>query len=168
MSASQGGRSLRNKAPIDYTSCFYKSKVSRDETRSRKSDEEPALNSRPRKKKQKLSQESETSPEDVDADRQPSGGGSEPLLDKANEVPALDSRPREKKQKLSQESETPPEDVDADRQPSDGGSEPLLDKTNEVVERLFRTDGSGPSRPAAHQNVRFRTLYCSCSFSFAS
>lgn len=82
MSVSQGGRSLRNKAPIDYTSCFYKNKLSRNEARSQKSDEE--LATRPRKKKQKLSQESETSPEDIGSDKQRSGDASEPLLDRTN------------------------------------------------------------------------------------
>lgn len=81
---SQGGRSLRNRADVDYTSCFYKNKLSRDEPHSQKSDEEPVLATRPRKKKQKLSQESETYTEDVDSDKQPSGDASEPLLDRTN------------------------------------------------------------------------------------
>lgn len=84
MSVSQGGRSLRNRAPIDYTSCLYKTKLSRDEPRSQKSDEEPVLASRPRKKKQKLSQESETSPEDEDSYRKLSGDAIEPLIDRTN------------------------------------------------------------------------------------
>ena len=84
MSESHGGRSRRNRAVIDYTSCFYKNKTSRDENRSQRSGDSPVLACRPRKKKQKLSQESETSPEDVDSDQKPSECASEPLLDRTN------------------------------------------------------------------------------------
>ena len=90
MSESHGGRSRRNRAPIDYTSdrlyvLFYQNKTSRDENCSQKSGDSPVLACcRPRKKKQKLSQESETSPEDVDSDQKPSECASEPLLDRTN------------------------------------------------------------------------------------
>lgn len=97
MSVSQGGRSLRNRAPIDYTSCFYKSKLSRDEPRSQKSDEQTLLASRPRKKKQKLSHESISFPGEFSAEE--NAGDLQQRASGSKEPEASDGQPNHKRDK---------------------------------------------------------------------
>lgn len=165
MSVSQGGRSLRNKAPIDYTSCFYKSKLYRDEPRTQSSDEEPVLATRPRKRKQKLSQGSETSPQDEASDKQPAGSVREPLLDRTNKG-EKGGDPRKRSKDATQRSRTIPKLSNA------SASEALLAGENAGEQRASqvisqpKSDDGQPARKRGKTGKKKGTLslvHCSCS-----
>ena len=147
MSESHGGRSRRNRAVIDYTSCFYKNKTSRDENRSQRSGDSPVLACRPRKKKQKLSQESETSPEDVDSDEKPSECASEPLLDRTNTSSKKGGNTRKHSKDSTQRTNSRRR---ASASTSSSGEERADDNAGQQRQRASRStqDGADDAQPA--------------------